>query len=409
LFTALAWNEGIPLEKSMERFIEPSGELRSGQDFRSAAKIRQHFITPAKVTENNLEPPWGFSQILDHIDIGILVLDLKRRAIDYRNPIFFEVVKEENLCGDYQALYDLLLKDLEDSQQLEHVGHFNLKVSLQERLLSCSVFKIASRFRCIFIRDTTEKARLESIAQAVNAMDNIGFIFSGIRHEIGNPLNSLKMALSVLKQNLGSFSEEMVNEYVDRGMADIGRMEYLLKSLKTFSIYEHVEVRDMPLMEFMGRFLALIERDFQSHGIRIITETQLDIANVRVDKRALHQALLNIFNNAADALKGRYRPEIRVSAELRGNLVWLIIADNGCGISPEQREHLFRPFNTNKPNGNGLGLVITRKLLAMMDSDIEISSEPKQGTRVTISLPVSPADEPLNTMIDALTSQTGGN
>ena len=395
------------MENQIEHFKELDGGLRSGHVFPPAARLRRHFINPAKEMDNSLETPWGFGQILDHIDVGILVLDLKRRAIDYRNPIFFEVLKDEKVCGDYQTLYDLLLKNLEDSRRLEQVGNFIHQVSLQGRLINCSVYRIASRYRCIFVRDITEKTRLESIAQAVNAMDNIGFIFSGIRHEIGNPLNSLKMALSVLKQNLGKFPAETIHEYVDRGMADIGRMEYLLKSLKTFSIYEHVDVKDQPLMEFMARFLALIERDFQAHGIRIITDTPLDIASVRIDKRALHQALLNIFNNAADALKGRYSPEIRISAERRDKLVWLTIADNGCGISPEQKEHLFQPFNTNKPNGNGLGLVITRKLLAMMDSDIEIDSEPKQGTRVTISLPVSPAetapkptDDPPSAQID---------
>jgi len=377
----------------LEHFKSVDGELRVEQGGPTAVKFGGHFINPAPGTEKNLETPWDFSQILDHIDVGILVLDLERQAIDYRNPVFVDVLKDKQLCGDYQALYELLLKNLEDTQRFEHVAHHSQQVSLPGRLLGCSVYKITSRYRCLFIRDITETARLESIAQAANAMDNIGFIFSGIRHEIGNPLNSLKMALSVLKQNLGTFSVESVSEYIDRGLADIGRMEYLLKSLKTFSIYDHVDIKDQPLQEFMRKFLALIERDFQSHGIRIINETPIDIARIRIDKRALHQALLNIFNNAADALKGRYCPEIRISAELRGQLVWLSIADNGCGIPLEQQEHLFQPFNTNKPNGNGLGLVITRKLLAMMNSDIEIDSRPKQGTRVTISLPVSPEAE----------------
>ena len=333
---------------------------------------------------------WGFAQIIEHIDVGVLVLDLERQAIDYCNPLFFQIIPDEQLSSDYRALYQLLLESLEENQRFSHSTHINHQVDHQGRVLGCSIYRIAQRYRCIFLHDLTEKTRLESIAQAANAMDNIGFIFSGIRHEVGNPLNSLKMALSVLKQNLDSFSPETISEYVDRGLADIGRMEYLLKSLKTFSIFEHVDFKDLPLAEFMGKFLSLIERDFQSHGIHIQLDSPLDIARVRIDKRALHQALLNIFNNAADALQGQSDPQIRISAELRGQLVWLRISDNGCGILPEQKKHLFQPFNTNKPHGNGLGLVITRKLLAMMDSDIDIESQPKVGTQVTISLPVSP-------------------
>ena len=332
---------------------------------------------------------WGFSQILEHIDVGILVVDLQRQAIDYRNPRFDQVLQDEPLCRDYQGLYQLLLKKLEDADRFAHTAHINHQVAYQNRLLGCSIYKIANRYRCLFLRDITEKARLESIAQAANAMDNIGFIFSGIRHEVGNPLNSLKMALSVLRSNLEQFSPETIGEYVDRGLADIGRMEYLLKSLKTFSLYEHVDLKDRSLSEFMERFICLIERDFQSHGIKIKVEQPLAPTEVRIDKRALHQALLNIFNNAAEALAEKEDACISIRTEQRGPLIWLTLSDNGCGISPEQQQHLFQPFNTNKPKGNGLGLAITRKLLAMMNSDIDIDSVVQQGTQVTISLPVS--------------------
>ncbi len=220
-------------------------------------------------------------------------------------------------------------------------------------------------------------------------MDNIGFIFSGIRHEIGNPLNSLKMALSVLKDNSDTASPRMLSEYIDRGLADIGRMEYLLKSLKTFSMYEHVELKSCHLVEFMEKFISLVERDFHSYGIRLKTSIPLDLARINIDERALHQALLNVFNNAADALQGRMAAQITISAETRGQVVILTIADNGCGIYPEQLKHLFQPFNTSKEHGNGLGLVITRKLLAMMNSDIDVTSRQGNGTCVTIRLPLA--------------------
>lgn len=343
----------------------------------------------ARQLDDGKKNTWGFAQLLEHIDIGILVLDLECQTIDYCNAAFFEVLQDDQLCRDYRSLYDLFVRDIEAQGAFAQAGRIPHQVTHQGRLYGHSVYAAASRYRCVFIRDITEKSRLESIAQAVNAMDNIGFIFSGIRHEIGNPLNSLKMALSVLKDNVQSASQEMLTEYVERGLADIGRMEYLLKSLKTFSMYENVELKDLHLVEFMEKFISLVERDFHSHGIRIRTQIPLDIAKVRIDERALHQALLNVFSNAADALKGRPGAEISISAETRDRLMWLVIVDNGCGIYPEQLKHLFQPFNTSKPDGNGLGLVITRKLLAMMGSDIEVSSRLNVGTEVTIRLPIA--------------------
>ncbi len=342
----------------------------------------------AKQLDDSYKNTWGFAQLLEHIDIGILVLDLNQKAIDYCNAAFFEVLQDDQLCRSYQDLYDLFVRDIEALDDFNFAGRVSHQVIHQGRLFGHSVYKAASNYRCVFIRDITEKSRLESIAQAVNAMDNIGFIFSGIRHEIGNPLNSLKMALSVLQQSSENISPEMLKEYIGRGLADIGRMEYLLKSLKTFTMYDSVDLKDLHLVEFMGKFISLIERDFQSYGIRIKTEIPLDIAWVRIDERALHQALLNIFNNAADALKEQINPEISIRAEVRDQLMWMTIADNGCGIFPEQLKHLFQPFNTSKVNGNGLGLTITRKLLAMMNSDIDITSQSGRGTQVTIRLPI---------------------
>ena len=139
----------------------------------------------------------------------------------------------------------------------------------------------------------------------------------------------------------------------------------------------------------MQRFMALVEREFSERNISLVFDEPVDIGAVRVDSRALHQALLNIFANAADALEGVADPEIHIFAEEREQLVRLVVADNGCGITEERRRHLFKPFNTTKPSGNGLGLTITRKLLAQMDADIDIESSPGNGSLAIISLPLS--------------------
>jgi signal transduction histidine kinase len=335
---------------------------------------------------DGMKNSWGFAQILEHIDIGVLVLDICRRKIDYSNPSFSEMLQDDALCCDFSRLNLLLLGDNEAAEHNLEKDYFTGRFTLSGRLFGYSAYRAADQYRCFFIRDITEKTRFESIAQAVNVMDNIGFIFSGIRHEIGNPLNSLKMALSVLHQNVDNVSPEMLEEYLDRGMADVERISYLLKALKGFSLYDQVEIKTVRLIEFMEKFVCLVERDFHSQGIYIKTEIPLSLPYVAIDSRALHQALLNIFSNAAEALADIRKPQILIRAEVKGPLVCLTIADNGCGIQPQQLKHLFQPFNTSKTTGNGLGLVITRKLLAKMKADIEIKSKAGQGTTATIRL-----------------------
>jgi C4-dicarboxylate-specific signal transduction histidine kinase len=119
---------------------------------------------------------------------------------------------------------------------------------------------------------------------------------------------------------------------------------------------------------------------------------------VNIDPRALHQVMLNLVTNAADALSNRPDARIAIRAEAEDQLVWLIVKDNGCGMTKEQIEMLFQPFYTDKVHGNGLGLVITRKLLTMMQASITINSCVDKGStaRIGLSLAIKHETETLN-------------
>ena len=110
---------------------------------------------------------------------------------------------------------------------------------------------------------------------------------------------------------------------------------------------------------------------------------------VHIDSRALNQALLNILANAVDSLEGRSSPQINITSKVKDKFVLLEIKDNGCGMSAEQQKSLFRPFYTSKSQGNGLGLVITQKLLAKMNASICIHSSEGVGTAVEIVFPLT--------------------
>ena len=236
-------------------------------------------------------------------------------------------------------------------------------------------------------RDVTEKLRLESIAESVNTMNNIGYVFSGVRHEIGNPINSAKMSLSVLQHKLDTASKDAVRNYVDRALGEIGRVEQLLKSLRNYNLYESPELADLDLAAFLDKFLRLISEDFEKKGITITVDVRPNCQWTVADPRALQQVLLNIITNAADALAGREAPTITITVTRKLGQVLLQIADNGAGMTEQQQKDLFKPFYTSKHHGTGLGLVIVKKMLARMNGDIEVASLPGQGTTVNITLP----------------------
>jgi PAS domain S-box-containing protein len=238
----------------------------------------------------------------------------------------------------------------------------------------------------VFIkRDITEKLRLESIAQAVDTMNNIGYIFSGVRHEIGNPVNAVIMNLSLLKAKLETIDKATIEKYVDRALGSCEKVEYLLRSLRSFNLYEKPDLQNVALADFLEKFAGLVNEDFEKKGITI--DTVVDAQQVYADPRVLQQVLLNLFTNAADALNGVEKPKITISASRAGDMARIRVQDNGQGMPEDRLKDLFKPFHTSKSTGTGLGLVIVKKMITMMNGAVEITSSPGKGTSVDIFIP----------------------
>ena len=243
-----------------------------------------------------------------------------------------------------------------------------------------------ARFIWFLLRDITDKLRLEAVAEAVEQMNNIGFIFASVRHELGNPINSLKMVLSVLKQNIDRFDPETIHSYIDTSLREIGRIEDLLAALKSFTMYEDLKIESLDLTGFLTKFVGFLSRSFENRGIAFETALDRD-GSTLFDPRALHQTLMNLVTNAVDALDGRSTPRIVIRC-LRQKRVQLIeIEDNGCGFRPEQLARLFMPFVTSKAGGTGLGMVIAKKMVTRMNGTIEVESGENEGTIVRMTLP----------------------
>ncbi len=329
-----------------------------------------------------------YEQILANIMVGILVFDILKKEVVFSNHEADRILDDLCPTKDFDALHARLFPDLDAMRRTPEPPARSIKHG--HRVYGFTGYFINSDYLWLFVKDVTEKERLLAVAEAVETMNGLGYIFSGIRHEIGNPVNSLKMTMSVLRNNYDTFTREMVMAYIDRAMGVVIRMEELLRSLKNFNMFEEPRIAAVPLPAFLQSFRALVEQDLQRRGISLVVETDPEAHAAMFDPRALQQVLLNLTSNAADALEGSADRRIILSAEPAQGAVRISVVDHGPGIPHAQQELLFKSFCTTKEAGTGLGLVITRKMLARMKGTIEIESRVGSGTRVVVLLPAAP-------------------
>lgn len=348
--------------------------------------VDRGFRKPEEQVMYALEALAWWESVFHQVDFGVVVLDLKKGRIAAVNETAYSVLQARGVEVTCEGLRGMMSG--EKSANIEQLMDGKSRKAITGGgVIGYTLYQGNKHMAVMLIRDITELCQLEAVAQAANLTENIGYVFAGIRHELGNPVNSMKVALQVLRRNLNHFSAEQVGAYLERISDEVARVEHLLTGLRSFSMYETPSPRVLHLPGFMNDFLVLVRRDLENHGVRMTMQIDGDAEYVMADHRALSQVLLNVLTNAMDACEGEDEPRIALHVEAGGGFIRMQVDDNGAGI-PSSDEDLFKPFRTTKQGGTGLGLVITRKLLAAMHGTIGIGNiEGGGGARVTIVLP----------------------
>lgn len=350
------------------------------------------YFQPRQVTREIIQQNDHLRVLLESMSQGIIEINQER--IIYINPQavdFIGGIREELLGARIaSALPGRLLRAC--MEQMDRDEPYSektyLPIEIGSRHVVFEQFQVKSgESYIVILSDITERRRMESVIEASNLTDNLGYVFSGLRHEIGNPVNSIKVALSVLQSNLYEYDKKTIAEFIDRSQQEISRIEYLLRALRNFSLFERPVIKKVSLTDFIDNFIVLIRADFEKRNIQIQTVSPVVSVVVLVEDRALHHIMLNLLTNAADAVENMKCPKIAISIVCNGKWIDIKVDDNGEGISEEDQQNLFKPFFTSKVTGTGLGLVIVKKMLTAMNGSIRFESYKGIGTTATITLP----------------------
>lgn len=233
-------------------------------------------------------------------------------------------------------------------------------------------------------QDVTEKTRLEQIVAVSNLNDTLGMVFASLRHELGNPVNSLKAALNVIIS--GSTSPERVARYHQLMLQQVERVDYMIEHMRSFGRFDRIELRSIELEPLLVDVNRLLEGVMEKRRCSLEWEVRRGL-QVWADSHALVHVFLALVDNAAVAVAEQppERRKLRISAQnFQESQVTIRIMDQGYGFPASERERIFAPFHSSRTGSLGLGLAIVRRLVTQMGGTIEAHGEVGRGATFTI-------------------------
>ena len=244
--------------------------------------------------------------------------------------------------------------------------------------------------------DVTELRALEQRLLQSQKLEAIGQLAGGIAHDFNNMLTAISGFGDLLRPELEPGSR--ASEYLDQITRAAARSSRLTSQLLAFSRRQILKPHRLDLNE-VARDMAPMLGPLIGERVRLTLTLDEDPApRVLADRIQIEQVLLNLVLNARDAMPDGGTLEIATRCLAgRGALddrVELVVSDSGGGIPAEALDHIFEPFYTTKPpgQGTGLGLATVYGIVRQSGGEIEVQSEPDQGTRFRIRFPAAPAD-----------------
>lgn len=227
---------------------------------------------------------------------------------------------------------------------------------------------------------------MDQAASNLELIDNLEQILSTLRHELGNPVNSLKITLDVLQENYDLFDDVKRKDYLKRGLKLLARQERLVEAMKSYSRFNAKEQKENPFIHFWEHFLTMAAKRLKDGKIKFIHNLELKPCLIKSNNMALNRVMMNLIDNAMEAVEDVSNPKIELKASRNNDFVIIVIKDNGPGVTKNDMSRIFIPLYTTKQDKVGMGLPIARKLLLKMEGRIEIESPFEDGTEVRVWL-----------------------
>jgi signal transduction histidine kinase len=242
-------------------------------------------------------------------------------------------------------------------------------------------------------------AELRLLADSINSMAHqvqrrdakLKELSASVAHEIRNPLNSIKLLIALLGEQLQEQQGSAHPKTLDTLHYEIGKLNRFLTEFLTYSRSVTLVRDEVAPSDLAQAAVDMARAEAEERGIEIIVTVGTALPNLLVDRDRLEQSLLNILLNAVHACSAGGRVELRVERSGEGQGVEFIVEDTGPGIPGEVMDRLFEPFFTTKDTGTGLGLSNAEKIVKSHGGVILVENMASGGARFILRLPAGKA------------------
>jgi signal transduction histidine kinase/ActR/RegA family two-component response regulator len=247
-----------------------------------------------------------------------------------------------------------------------------------------------TRLMDCLVRQQQQRLRLERTIAHESRLRMLGQVLSGVAHELNNPLQSMLGFATLLLDD--PYQSASAREDVQHIIDAAERARKVVRNLLQLARQSNDERMVIDLGDLLRQTLAFVRSDLDSARVTLQIDLAPKLPLVNVNPVRIQQLLINLISNATQALEEVDLPRtIRIEiAPAQSGWVYLTVSDNGPGIAPALRRRVFEPFFTTKPagKGTGLGLSIVRAIVQEHQGQIQLDSQPGQGSRFQIRLPV---------------------
>src|SRR5215213_703313 len=250
------------------------------------------------------------------------------------------------------------------------------------------------RGQIVTLVDATEAAESERTLRRSESLAAVGQATTQVAHEIRNPLGSIRLGVSMLRDSVNDPEALNTIELVERGIKHLNK---LVVDVTQYSRQKELERSTVDLHESLERSIDLVSERIQEKNATVERHFTARAIVGQWDPYQLRQVFVNVIANAVDA--SQENSAVMISTELLPsetngdgqppkNYARITIADHGKGMDQATRDRIFEPFFSTKKRGTGLGLAIVKQIVEQHGGRITVASEPGKGSQFNIDLPV---------------------